>query len=176
MPRQDIRRQIYRIPTYMESYTPTRLDIKSSLINLIKSLFYLIASFHLLLSATMCLLSMTVWIQSPISTEELLQNAHRQESGGKSRSSRESLLRTWRKPNRCTVQIRTLGAPGIRPDARRVSKNRLLSQTLAYPEVATRHIIALAQDCSRGLHSRVDAWYIGHSAHHTPTKISSHSN
>ena len=30
-------RQIYRIPTYMEFYTPTRLDIKSSLINLVKN-------------------------------------------------------------------------------------------------------------------------------------------
>ena len=38
MPSQDILRQIYQIPTYMESYTPTRLDIKSSLINLI--IFY----------------------------------------------------------------------------------------------------------------------------------------
>jgi hypothetical protein len=35
----------------------------------------------------------------------------------------------------------------LRPDARRVPKARLLSQTLAYPEVATRHIIAISQDC-----------------------------
>ena len=32
----------------------------------------------------------------------------------------------WHKPNLCTVQIHTLGAPGIRPDARRVSKARRL--------------------------------------------------
>ncbi len=42
---------------------------------------------------------------------------------------------------------------------KRVSKARLLSQTSAYPEVATCHIIAISQDCSRELHSRVDAWY-----------------
>ncbi len=42
----------------------------------------------------------------------------------------------WRKPNLCTVRIRTLGAPSIRPDTRHVSKARLLSQTLANPDVA----------------------------------------
>ncbi len=82
----------------------------------------------------------------------------------------------WCKPNLCTVRIRTLGVPGQGQMLIRVSKARLLSQTLAYPEVVTCHIIALAQDCSRGLHSRVDVWYIGHSARHTPTKISSHSD
>ena len=35
MPSQDILCQIYRIPTYMESYTPTHLDIRCSLINLL---------------------------------------------------------------------------------------------------------------------------------------------
>jgi hypothetical protein len=35
----------------------------------------------------------------------------------------------------------------------------------------TRHIITLTQDCSRGLHSYLSAWYIGHSDASTPTKI-----
>ncbi len=68
----------------------------------------------------------------------------------------------WRKPNLCIIWICTLGAPGIRPDARRVSKARLLSQTLAYPEVATCHIIAISQDCRsqcRTARSYVRAWY-----------------
>ena len=49
MPSQDILCQIYRIPTYMESYTPTRLDLRSSLINL-KILYFtwLNTSFHFL--------------------------------------------------------------------------------------------------------------------------------
>jgi hypothetical protein len=34
-PSQDIPRQIYQISTYTEFYTPTRINIKSSLINLI---------------------------------------------------------------------------------------------------------------------------------------------
>jgi len=72
-----------------------------------------------------------------------------------------------------------------RPDDRRVPNARLLSQTLAYPEVATHHSIATSQVCSRELCSHVDAWYTGHSAchsdkdiftlrqryRHTPTKI-----
>jgi hypothetical protein len=49
MPRQDILRQIYRIPTYMESYTPTRLDFRCSLINLIIHYFTQFnTSFHCL--------------------------------------------------------------------------------------------------------------------------------
>jgi hypothetical protein len=44
-------------------------------------------------------------------------------------------------------QISVLYAPSTRPDARCVSKARLLSQTLAYLEVATHHIIAISQDC-----------------------------
>ena len=36
----------------------------------------------------------------------------------------------------CTVEIRTLGAPGIRSDAKRVSKARLFSQTLGDGDVA----------------------------------------
>ena len=39
MPSQDIPCQIYQIPTYAEYYTPTRKDIKSSLINLIILVF-----------------------------------------------------------------------------------------------------------------------------------------
>ena len=73
-----------------------------------------------------------------------------------------ALAKDWRKPNLCTVEIRTLGKPGIRPDARRVSKARLLSQTLANLDVANRHINAIAQDCRskcRTAHSYVRAWY-----------------
>ncbi len=87
----------------------------------------------------------------------------------------------WHKPNLCTVQIHTLGAPGIRPDARRVSKARRLveprqkvtwhTRHTIRATWHTRHIIALSQDCSRGLHSCVSARYVGHSARHTPTKI-----
>ncbi len=87
----------------------------------------------------------------------------------------------WCKPNLCTVQIRTFGAPGIRPDARRVSKaiqlvkpcQKVTWHTRHTIRVTwhTRHIIALSQDCSRGLHSYVSAWYIGHSNASTPTKI-----
>ncbi len=44
-PSQDILRQIYRIPTYMESYTPTRLDFRSSLIKSHNSLSYSIQYF-----------------------------------------------------------------------------------------------------------------------------------
>ena len=50
MPSQNIPRQIFRIPTYTESYTPTCIDIKSSRINLIILYFiqYFIppSSFH----------------------------------------------------------------------------------------------------------------------------------
>jgi hypothetical protein len=49
MPSQDIPRQIYPIPTYTESYTPTHIDIKSSLNNL-TILILFDTSFHLLLS------------------------------------------------------------------------------------------------------------------------------
>ena len=65
-----------------------------------------------------------------------------------------------RKPLSLYYTICTLGAPIIRSDAKRVSKARLLSQTLANLEVADRHIIALTQDCSRELHSYVSAWYL----------------
>ncbi len=41
----------------------------------------------------------------------------------------------------------TLGTPGTRPDARRVSKVRLLSQTSANTEVTDRRISAITQDC-----------------------------
>ncbi len=87
----------------------------------------------------------------------------------------------WHKPNLCTVQIRTLGAPGIRPNTRRVSKARrliepcqkMMGHTHHIVRVTwhTHHIIALSQDCSRGLHSYISAWYIGHSNASTPTKI-----
>ncbi len=82
---------------------------------------------------------------------------------GNSRSiQQQNWLAVWRKPNLCTIRIRTLGAPGIRPDARRVSKARLLSQTSAYPEVGTCHIIAISQDCRsqcKTARSYVRAWY-----------------
>ena len=53
MPSQDIPCHIYRIPTYMKSYTSTRIDIKSSLVNLVINYFcHLITSFHLLLSTS----------------------------------------------------------------------------------------------------------------------------
>jgi hypothetical protein len=95
MPSKDILRQIYRIPTYMESYTPTRLDIRCSLINLIINYFhYLITSFHFLLYTTRALPHRTLWYQNPLLTEKFLQNACRQESGGKSRSDCKSLSRT----------------------------------------------------------------------------------
>ena len=56
MPSQDILCQIYQISTYMESYTPTRLDIRCSLINLIINYFYYsITSFYFLLYATRAL-------------------------------------------------------------------------------------------------------------------------
>ena len=87
----------------------------------------------------------------------------------------------WRKPNFCTVQIHTLGVPGIRPDTRRVSKARqfvpphqkLMWHTCHIIRVMwhTHHSIALLQDCSRGLHSYVSARYIGHSDASTLTKI-----
>ncbi len=49
MTSQDILRQIYRIPTYMESYTPTCLDFRCSLINLIIHYFTRFnTSFHFL--------------------------------------------------------------------------------------------------------------------------------
>ena len=88
----------------------------------------------------------------------------------------------WRKPILCTVQIRTFWRARLRPDARHESKVRQLVEPwcgirhIIRVTWHTHHIIALAQDCSRGLHSRVDAWYTGHSARHTPTKISSHSD
>jgi hypothetical protein len=58
--------------------------------------------------------------------------------------------------------MHTFGAPGIRPDARRVLKARLLSQTLANTEVADRHISASMQACwsqCRTVHPYIRAWY-----------------
>jgi hypothetical protein len=52
------------------------------------------------------------------------------------------------------------GRARLRPDARRVSKARLLESDLATLQV-----------CSRELHSRVDAWYTGHSARHSDKDI-----
>ncbi len=52
--------------------------------------------------------------------------------------------------------------PGIRPDTRRVSKARVLSQTLADTEVVGCHISALKQDCwswCRTVYSYVCDWY-----------------
>ena len=82
----------------------------------------------------------------------------------------------WRKPNLCTVEISTLGTPGIRPDARRVPKARRLiepcqkmtwhTRHIIWVMWHTRHIIALSQDCSRGLHSYVSARYIDTPMHH----------
>ena len=77
-------------------------------------------------------------------------------------SQRPLLLPLWRKPLSLYYTIRTLGAPGIRPDARRVSNARLLSQTSANHEVADRHISPLTQDCRswcRTAHSYVRVWY-----------------
>jgi hypothetical protein len=57
----------------MESYTPTRLDLRSSLINLIILYFTRFdTSFHFL--PFLCLLPRTLWYQNPLSTKELLQN------------------------------------------------------------------------------------------------------
>jgi hypothetical protein len=53
MPRQDIPHQIYQSPTYTESYTLTRIEVKNLSYNLIINYFhYSITSFHLLLSAS----------------------------------------------------------------------------------------------------------------------------
>ena len=52
MPSQDIPCQIYRIPPYMESYTSTRIDIKSSLINLM--IIFIIQFFILPSSFLLC--------------------------------------------------------------------------------------------------------------------------
>ena len=97
MPSQDILRQIHWIPTYTESYTPTRLDIRCSLINYLIIIFIiwlLITPFYFLLYNTPALLPRTLWYQNPLSTEEFLRNAYWRESGGKSRSGCESLPRT----------------------------------------------------------------------------------
>ncbi len=76
MPSQDILCQIYRIHAYMESYTPTCLDLRSSLINLIILYIYSIRYFISLSSFLpfTCLPPRTVWYQNPLSTKELLQN------------------------------------------------------------------------------------------------------
>jgi hypothetical protein len=57
----------------MESYTQTRLDLRSSLINLIILYFTRFdTSFHFL--PFTCLPPRTLWYQNPHSTKELLQN------------------------------------------------------------------------------------------------------
>ena len=59
----------------------------------------------------------------------------------------------------------------LRSDARRVQGQTIWVRPRQDPEVATRHSIATSQVCSRELHSHVDAWYTGHSAHHSDKDI-----
>ncbi len=56
----------------------------------------------------------------------------------------------------------TFGTPGRRPDARRVSKARPLSQDLLNADLAVRHLSILMQDCwsqYRTEHFYICGWY-----------------
>ena len=68
----------------------------------------------------------------------------------------------WRKPFTNVLYLRTFGMPGIRPDARRVSKARPLSQDQQNAELAVRHLSVPMQDCWSQywtVHSDVHGWY-----------------
>ncbi len=57
----------------------------------------------------------------------------------------------------------TFGVPGRRPDARRVSKARPLSQDQQDADLAVRHLSILMQDCwsqYRTVHSYIRGWYL----------------
>ena len=71
-PSQDIPRQIYQISTYTEFYTPTRINIKSSLINLIILYFTRLLCFTFFASPRPAYRLRHIDIKT-LSTEKLLQ-------------------------------------------------------------------------------------------------------